>query len=452
MNGHQSAPRRQNVWWQILLLFVLLLPLILLFTMPRFRSSNEMMVIFTLILIANLVLLWLATRRRSQAPANAAPPIIPRMLDPSEIPASIDEILDVKEAAVDGDLLIFRGKLRENPEAAFEHLKHEYAGRATPLLQEDPLYGHAIFLGPDIARPAAEDRPIRPALHWALFALTLLTTCAAGATQEGADVLRNPRSLVVGLPYAIALMSILGFHELGHYFTARHYQIRVTPPFFIPVPFALGTFGAFIQMRSAPEDRRSLFDVAVAGPFAGLVLAIPALVIGLKHSTIVPEGSVSGAISFGFIDSSILLRTIEKLSVGSRLMDGDLRFSPLAFAGLLGLLVTALNLLPIGQLDGGHIARSMFGTRTGGWISQVFMFGLFLAAFFNPQYLFWALIVFFIARRVAPPMNDVTRIGAGRMWLGILAFVILALILLPMPEALWNALNGHHAEPETLTI
>jgi membrane-associated protease RseP (regulator of RpoE activity) len=138
--------------------------------------------------------------------------------------------------------------------------------------------------------------------------------------------------------------------------------------------------------------------------------------------------------------------------MGSQLTNEVVLLSPFAVAGLIGVLVTALNLLPIGQLDGGHIARAMFGTRAGGWISQVFMFGLFLMAFFNPQYLFWALIVFFIARRVAPPMNDVTRIGTGRILLGILAFVILALILLPMPEALWNALNGQQPEPETLTI
>jgi Zn-dependent protease len=452
MNGHQSAPRHRNGWWQILLLFVLLLPLILLFTTPRFRSSNELMVVFTLILIANLVLLWLATRRRRQAPTAAVPPIIPRMLECSEIPPVIHDILDVKEAAAEDDVLIFRGQLRENSEAAFEHLKHEFAGRATPLLQQDPVYGHAIYLGPDIARPVAEERPVRPLLHWALFALTLLTTCAAGAMQEGADVWHDPRSLAIGLPYACALLAILGFHELGHYYTARHYNIRVTPPFFIPVPFALGTFGAFIKMQSAPEDRRSLFDVAVAGPFAGLVLAIPALIIGLKHSTIIPSGSAGDQMSMGFASSSILFMMLAKFSIGSQLLNGDLMLSPLAFAGLLGLLVTALNLLPIGQLDGGHIARAMFGTRAGTWISQLFMFGLFLAAFFNPQYLFWALIVFFIARRVAPPMNDVTRISAGRMWLGILAFVVLALILLPMPEALWNALNGHQPEPETLTI
>jgi membrane-associated protease RseP (regulator of RpoE activity) len=256
--------------------------------------------------------------------------------------------------------------------------------------------------------------------------------------------------LFYGLPYSLALMAILGFHELGHYFTARHYKIHVTPPFFIPVPFALGTFGAFIQMRSAPQDRRSLFDVAVAGPLAGLVLAIPALIIGLKHSTVVPAGYPGQDIGLGFISSSILFMTIAKLTLGSVVFQSDILISPLAFAGALGLLVTALNLLPIGQLDGGHIARSMFGTRAGGWISQVIMFCLFLAALFNPQFLLWALIVFFIARRVAPPVNDVTPIGGWRIWLGALAFIILVLILTPMPETLWNAMNP--TKPETLTI
>jgi membrane-associated protease RseP (regulator of RpoE activity) len=452
MNGHESAPRNHNVWWQILLLFVLVLPLLLLLMAPRLRSSNELMIVFTLILIANLFLLWLATRRREVA-ANAVPPIIPRQLAPEEIPASIHEVLDVRDAILEDDVMVFRGALRENSEAAFERLKQEYAGRAVPLLQQDRTYGTAIYLMPQEEVPVVAERPVRWWLHWTLFFATLLTTTAVGAALQGGDALKDPKSLIYGLPYSLALMAILGFHELGHYFTAKHYGIRVTPPFFIPVPFALGTFGAFIQMRSAPEDRRSLFDVAVAGPFAGLVLAIPALIVGLKYSTIVPADAPGNDIGLGFIGSSILFLTIAKFAVGAQVFSNNILISPLAFAGMLGLLVTALNLLPIGQLDGGHIARGMFGTRVGGWISQVFMFCLFIAAFINPQYLFWALIVFFIARRVAPPMNDLTPIGPARMWLGALAFLILVLILCPMPESLWNAMNPHpEPQPETLTL
>jgi Zn-dependent protease len=453
MNGHQSAGRHHNLWWQVLLLLILVLPVVLLLTSSPLRTSNELMVIFILILVVNLFLLWLATRRRRANPA-AVPPIIPRALVPEEIPPNVYQVLDIKEALVDDDLLIFRGKLRENSEAAFEKLKADFAGTATVLLQQDATYGTAIFLAPeDITHTAAHERPIRPWVHWLLLALTFLTTTAAGAMQEGADVLHNPTSLAIGLPYSIALLLILGFHELGHYFTARHYKIRVTPPFFIPVPFALGTFGAFIQMRSAPEDRRSLFDVAVAGPFAGLLLAIPAVIIGLKSSAVLASAP-SGAQPMlgGLVSSSILFVTLAKLCLGSQLMEGHLlQLTPLAFAGWLGLLVTALNLLPIGQLDGGHIARSMFGTRAGNRISQVALFGLFIVALINPQYLFWALIVFFIARRVSPPMNDLTPISRGRLFLGILAFLILLLIVIPMPESLWNLLN-HQSEPETLTI
>ncbi|MDB6057786.1 MAG: Peptidase [Verrucomicrobiales bacterium] len=452
MNGEVSAPRHHNVWWQILLAFILLLPVVLLLTIPRFRTSNEMMVLIVLILIANIVLLWLATRRRPTASPNAVPPILPHELTAEEIPPTIHEILDVKQAAVDDDLMIFRGTLRENSELAFGKLKHEYAGRGTPLLQQDPTYGHAIFLTSQIPQPVMEERADRFWLNWLLFGLTLLTTTAAGAIQQGADIFHQPASLAIGLPYSIAIMAILGFHELGHYYTARHYRISVTPPFFIPVPFALGTFGAFIKMRSAPEERRSLFDVAIAGPFAGLALAIPALIIGLRGSTVVPTSAETDQVLGGLVSSSILFMSLAKAVLGDQLAQGNLlQLTPLAFAGWLGLLVTALNLLPIGQLDGGHIARGMFGTRVGGWISQIAMFSLFIGALFQPQFLFWALIVFFIARRVSPPLNDVTPIKASRMWLGALAFLILALIIVPMPEVLWDYLN-QNADPQTLTI
>ncbi|MGZ4964000.1 MAG: site-2 protease family protein [Limisphaerales bacterium] len=451
MNGEHPAARRRNVWWPILVAFILSLPVLLLLALPQFRTSNEFMVVITLILIANLILLWFATRRR-RAATRAVSPMLPRTLMPEEIPPTVHEILDVKEAVADDEVQVFRGHLRENSEAAFERLKQDYAGRATPLLQQDPVYGSAIFLAPEMTQPVAQERPVRIWLHWSLFALTLLTTTAAGATQEGADIFHDPASLAVGIPYSIALLAILGFHELGHYFTARHYHINVTPPFFIPVPFALGTFGAFIKMRSAPENRRSLFDVAVAGPFAGLVLAIPALIIGLKHSAVLPSAPDGEQVLGGLVSSSILFMTIAKFVLGDQLAQGNLlQLAPLAFAGWLGLLVTALNLLPIGQLDGGHIARGMFGTRAGGWVSQLAMFCLFVLALIEPQYLFWALIVFFVARRVSPPMNDVTRINAGRMWLGALAFLILALIIIPMPEALWNYFN-QSSNPQTLTL
>ena len=271
----------------------------------------------------------------------------------------------------------------------------------------------------------------------------MLTTTWAGAAHQGVNLLREPERFAVGLPYSLGLLAILGVHELGHYFMARRHGINVTPPFFIPLPFALGTFGAFIQMRSPSESRRALFDVAVAGPLAGLVIAIPALLIGLRSSAILPPEVIqapgfAGGTSAG---SSILFALLAKLSLGDALEFGHvLRLSPLAFAGWLGIFITGLNLLPIGALDGGHAARSMFGSRVGGTISTIAVWSLFLLALFVwPALLMWALIAFFLAGAGTPPLNDLTPITSGRRWLGYATFLILALILVPLPHTLWPA-------------
>jgi membrane-associated protease RseP (regulator of RpoE activity) len=176
---------------------------------------------------------------------------------------------------------------------------------------------------------------------------------------------------------------------------ARRHAMDVTPPYFIPVPFGLGTFCALIQMRSPPANRKALFDVAVAGPLAGLVIAVPALLLGLRFSSI--TASSDGTLSHGFLQgatvgSSILFTLLTKLSLGDAAQYGALvQLIPLAFAGWLGLFITALNLLPVGQLDGGHITRAMFGSRVGQTISSVAMWSLFLLAMFVwPGLMLWA--------------------------------------------------------------
>jgi membrane-associated protease RseP (regulator of RpoE activity) len=316
-------------------------------------------------------------------------------------------------------------------------LKRLLPGGTIPLLQEAPEGKAQIILLPRSVEQRLE-RPTRPAINWLLFALTLATTTFAGAAHRGVNLLQEPERFTVGLPYSLALMGILGFHELGHYFTARYHGMRVTPPYFIPVPFALGTFGAFIQMRSPAENRRALFDVAVAGPLAGLVIALPALYFGLQGSEVLPAGSTAVEGLRGLTSrASILMALLIQASLGNVGAGDVLRLNPLAFAGWLGLLVTALNLLPIGQLDGGHIARAMFGTRVGTLISWTAMGTLFLLAVFVwPGLLMWAIIVFFIAGRPTPPLNDLTRVTPVRRVVGVLAFVILALILIPMPQAM----------------
>jgi membrane-associated protease RseP (regulator of RpoE activity) len=427
---------RQNVSARLLLLLLLTLPLLILFLLPA--GSFASVVWFWMFAFLTIVMLWLLMGR----PADNTPPPSeqPRELPPEEQPDLLRRHMHIEEAMeFPQGVKVFRGNLHEDAGRAYEQIKQEVEPGTVPLLQAAAGGATSVILVPRPVEEATMEHKVRPWLHWLLFGLTFLTTTFAGAAHQGINLLRDPGQFSAGLPYSIALLAILGCHELGHYFTARHHKMQVTPPFFIPVPFALGTFGAFIQMRSPAENRRSLFDVAVAGPLAGLVVALPALYFGLKTSAIVPGGSsLTEGLGGPMSQASILMSAVIELSLGDAVATGDaLRLSPLAFAGWLGLLVTALNLIPVGQLDGGHIARAVFGTRVGTMVSWLAMLSLFLLAVFVwPGLLMWAIIVFFLAGRGTPPLNDVSPLTPARKVLGVAAFVLLALILLPLPEAL----------------
>lgn len=437
---------KSDLGMRLLLILCVLLPLVILFLLPHGGLMPGGMFFW----MGLLLCYWMISLFIGMG-SNAAdtPPPLPttRLLPETEQPATIKELMDVRFAEEDNGVRVFRGRLREPAAAAYAKLKHALGADSTPLLQADEQFGAAILLAPEPVERTVAEQPARPWMNGALFALTIVTTTWAGAAHQGVDLLREPGRFTVGLPYALGLMLILLVHELGHYFMARHHRIRVTLPYFIPVPFALGTFGAFIGMRSPAENRRALFDVAVAGPLAGLVIAIPALMIGLRSSVVVVvtepvAGMMHGGTSIG---SSVLLAFLAKLSLGTELLDGHLlQLSPLAFAGWLGLMVTALNLLPIGQLDGGHIAHAMFGRRAGDTIGSVAMWTLLLLGLFVwPGLLMWALIVFFIAGRAAPPLDDLTPLSPSRRCLGYVAFTILALILTPLPHKLWEAVGIH---------
>ena len=369
------------------------------------------------------------------------------LLTLEEQPVAVKEVMDVRFAEEVNGVRIFRGRLLEPAAAVYAKLKRSLGVESAPMVQADVQFGAAIVLVPEPVEQAIAEAHDRLWVNWLLFALTLGTTTWAGAAHQGINLLSEPGRFAVGLPYALGLLLILGFHELGHYFMARHHGIRVTLPYFIPMPSALGTFGAFIRMRSPAENRRALFDVAVAGPMAGLVVAIPALLIGLRSSVIVTvaepaTGMMQGGTSVG---SSMLLSLLAKISLGPTLLEGHvLQLSPLAFAGWLGLMVTALNLLPIGQLDGGHIAHAMFGRRASDTIGSVAMWTLLLLGLFVWHGLLtWAIIVYFIAGRGTSPLDDLTPLTPSRRWLGYAAFAILALILAPVPHSLWHAIGIH---------
>ncbi|QDV78367.1 site-2 protease family protein [Botrimarina mediterranea] len=441
MDTMRTTPR----WLNLLFILCLLMPVFFLLTMPGGTMMGGIFW-FWMILLLCFWMMGSMTATDREADDGERPRHKIRMLSTEEQPSIIRRVMDVRLATENHGVSVFRGPLLEPADQALNDLQKEFEGRNIPLIQEDDELGNSIILMPQSVEQAVLGKPTRPWIHWLLFGLTFLTTTWAGAMHQGVNLVQEPGSLVVGLPYSIGLMLILGVHELGHYFMAKRHGINVTPPFFIPVPFALGTFGAFIQMKSPTKDRRSLFDVAVAGPIAGLVIAIPALLIGLQSSQVLSPGAAvaDGGHSFMHgtsVGSSLLFAMLSKAVLGGELQYGYmLQLSPLAFAGWLGLLVTALNLLPVGQLDGGHMARAMFGRRIGETISSVAMWSLFLLAIFVwPGLMLWAIIVYFIAGRGTPPLNDITPISNGRRWVGYATFLILAMILIPLPHAFWQA-------------
>jgi Zn-dependent protease len=416
--------------------------LILLLVLPLLVSFSNTFLWLWPLLISLLFLTWLLfSFSRESNPGPITKPE-PRMLHEEEQPPPIRDVMNVQIAIERSGVLIFRGKLRETAATAYDKLKTAFSGKTVPLVQEDDELGAAILLMPKPIEQATMERPVRVWLHVLLFFLTFLTTTWVGALQQGVNLLSEPSLFPVGLQYSLGLLAILGVHEFGHFFMARYHGMNVTPPYFVPIPFGLGTFGAFIQMRSPSENRKSLFDVAVAGPLAGLLIAIPALYIGLQSSTILPEDT-SPQTHGTSVGSSVLLALIAKFSLGSELQVGHvIRLSPLAFAGWLGLFITALNLIPVGQLDGGHIARAMFGNRIGSGISMVTLWAmLFVTIFIWPGLMMWMIILFFIAGGTTPPLNDITPLRYGRLLWGIFSFVILALIILPLPHPLWEVLG-----------
>jgi membrane-associated protease RseP (regulator of RpoE activity) len=265
-------------------------------------------------------------------------------------------------------------------------------------------------------------------LNLFLFLLTLISTLYAGSLQEGGNPFRHLADLLRGIPFSFTLMAILAIHELGHYFVSRRRHIRVTLPYFIPAPSILGTFGAFIKMKSPVPDKRTLLDIGVAGPLAGFAIALPALIIGLFLSRVTPSTHAGGII----LGDSVLLKLLSFLIVGPIPADYDLFLHPVAFAGWIGTLVTALNLLPLGQLDGGHVAYALLGKRQH-WLARIVFFALIILGFFWQGWLFWALLILIMGMRHPAPLDDWTPLDGRRKALGLLAFLILAMCFIPVP-------------------
>ncbi|MEB3342759.1 site-2 protease family protein [Okeania sp.] len=353
--------------------------------------------------------------------------------------------------------VICRGQLRSNPEEAYqtvrENVKGKFGDRFLVVFQNSfqgkPFF--ALVPNPHSSNTQSQEyeeykRPIILALG--LLLITLFTTTLVGAREivgiSEKAIQYNPSLLIQGLPYAIALILILGCHELGHYITAQLYKIHSSLPYFIPIPFFLGTFGAFIRMQSPVPNRKSLFDVSIAGPIAGFVVTIPLLIWGLFHSDIVPLSESSGMLSIDSLNPtfSFLLAVLSKLALGAELTaNKGIDLHPVAVAGYIGVVFTAYNLMPIGQLDGGHIVHAMFGQRTGMVIGQISRFLLLVLALINPEFLFLAIFLFLLPLADEPALNDVSELDDKRDFLGLLMLGLLVIILLPAPKMVIQWLN-----------
>ncbi len=274
-----------------------------------------------------------------------------------------------------------------------------------------------------IVRMLRSDKPV---VNLVLFVLTFFTTFLTGYLYHN--------TVSAGLWYSVAIMTILLSHEMGHYLMCRKYGVRATLPFFIPFPPLInpfGTMGAVIRMEGQLPNRRVLFDVGAGGPIAGLIPTIPAIYFGLKMSEIIPQQEpIQGLIYLG---DSLLFKGLIILTHGTLGLEQDIILHPLAYAGWAGLFVTALNLMPIGQLDGGHVLYALFGEKSQ-YIYPIIL-GIFalICIFFYIGWILLVILLMWFGFRHPPTMDPSTPLDKKRQYLAILMFVIFILSFTPVP-------------------
>ena len=431
----RDDPRGGRLVIQHVLLFLLLLLPMMIVIGAAERTDARAGLWFWILLLLPLLLLpwfWRSAARQVSVEGADTPPQ-PMRADPRVTDAAAD-VLDVDRGFAANGISILEGRLRTDAAAAFARLEQRLAPEGLrPLLEDRGDHRVRLTALPHPAQQAIKARTF-PTVNIVLLLATVVTTVWAGALHQGVNLLQEPSRFAVGLPYSLALLAILGVHELGHYVVARWHGVDVTLPYFIPVPMGLGTFGAFIQMKSLIRSRRAVFDIGIAGPLAGLLIAIPALYFGLRGAAPIEDGTHTMGMHAG---SSVLLAVIYQLANGGGLGDAVIQLSPIAFAGWIGVFITALNLLPVGQLDGGHIAYGLFGRRHARAIGMgtfLVMLGLGLTVW--PGLLTWAfLLALFAGFSHIPALNDVTPPDGRRFALGAVALALLIVIVTPLPSA-----------------
>jgi membrane-associated protease RseP (regulator of RpoE activity) len=358
-----------------------------------------------------------------------------------------------------GILVWYRGHLYDDKSSeAYDQIAQTLRPNfVTPLFRAD---GDQQVI--QLMKGIIEPKPTRIIGNIVFFALTVLCVMFVGAGYANPNLPLGAGGwvnyLLQGLPYAVALLAILVCHEFGHYLAGRYHKTAVTLPFFIPLPIGFGTLGAFIQLKEPPKNKRILLDIGIAGPLAGLCVAIPFLIYGLAHSPIatlptqIPllQGFEGNSILYLFIKYiatgqllphpatyggvNPILYWIRYLFTGSPLPAGgkDVILSPIAWAGWVGLLVTSLNLIPAGQLDGGHIMYVLLGKHTSKLLPFILV-GLIALSFFYQGWLIWALLILVLGRYHAEPLDQITPLDPKRKALAVFGVFLFFLVFIPVP-------------------
>jgi membrane-associated protease RseP (regulator of RpoE activity) len=380
----------------------------------------------------------------------------------------VKEIMTVDQMTLgrtqDDHLILFEGLLTQPSESAYE-----FAVQAFQPFQLTPLFRasedkHIVILRKGVFKPSIQKVRVNIILFLVTFISIIftgiLTTYNGPETTDLSIILPYVRENIgLSLAFAVSMYSILIAHEFGHYFAARLHNTKVTLPYFIPFPFnSLGTMGAYIRLLEPPKNKRVLLDIGLAGPLAGLVIAVPVLIYGISLSTITnlptvfPEG-------FAFEGNSILYLALKYLVHNSWLpepasfqgvspllywiryyftglpypMGGiDIEIHPIAWAGWAGLLVTSINLLPAGQLDGGHLIYSLFGDKSQRF-RPVILLILVLLGIMWQGWLLWAVLILILGRMRAEPLDEITDLNPGRKILAMFGLVIMILVFTPVP-------------------
>ena len=338
----------------------------------------------------------------------------------------LEEIMNIREVIISRRFLTFRGDFSIPVKNAFSWMKERlhHMNYAPVLTRYLNIYEVRVL-------PEVHPTPSNPLINVALFILTLGSTLFVGAQMAGVNIIAQPHRIGSGIPFACSILSILVVHEFGHYTMSRYHGVKATLPYFIPAPTIIGTFGAIIKTKSYIPDKKSLLDIGAAGPICGFITAVVALIVGLSRSEVVDLKPLTGGGALEFGDSLIVV-FMTYLIKGPLPEGKTVLIDPIGFAGWVGLLITAFNLMPIGQLDGGHILYALIG-RWHSLVAKLSIGGLLVMGFLWQGWYIWAFLVLILGYNHAPPMDDVTPLNPGRRTIALAAILIFVVCLVPEP-------------------